>query len=121
MFGDHIRYILLVGFDIMLLLLMMQLEKLGFIPLDKKSDVFATFKKWKYLVENEIGRRLKCLISDNGGGYCNKEFDNYYSYHGICREKRALGTQQENGVLERMNKTIMEHARCMRLHAGFPL
>ena len=24
-------------------------------------------------------------------------------------------------MLERMNRTIMEHARCMRLHARFPL
>ena len=27
----------------------------------------------------------------------------------------------ENGVLERMNRTIMERARCMRLHAILPL
>jgi hypothetical protein len=30
-------------------------------------------------------------------------------------------TPQENGVSERMNKTIMERARSMRLHAGLPL
>ena len=36
-------------------------------------------------------------------------------------EKTVPRTPQENGVLERMNKTIMEHARCMRLHAGLPL
>ena len=28
---------------------------------------------------------------------------------------------QENGVSERMNRTIMERARSMRLHARFPL
>jgi hypothetical protein len=33
----------------------------------QKYDVFDTFKKWKALVENEIGKRLKCLRSDNGG------------------------------------------------------
>ena len=27
----------------------------------KKSDVFNTFKKWKTLVENETGKKLKCL------------------------------------------------------------
>jgi hypothetical protein len=32
-----------------------------------------------------------------------------------------LGTPQENGVSERMNGTIMEHAKSMRLCAGFPL
>ena len=63
-----------------------------------KYDVFSTFKKWKALVENETEKGLKCLRSDNGGEYCNKEFDNYYSYHGIHREKTVPGTPQENGV-----------------------
>jgi hypothetical protein len=35
----------------------------------QKSDVFDTFKKWKSLVENETGKSLKCLRSDNGGEY----------------------------------------------------
>jgi transposase InsO family protein len=73
------------------------------------------------LVENETGKRLKFLRSDNGSEYCIKEFDYYCSYHGIHREKIVPGTPQENGVSERMNRTIMERERSMRLHAGFPL
>ena len=73
------------------------------------------------MIENETGKKLKCLRSDNGGEYCSEEFDNYCSYNGIRRQKTVLGTPQENGVLERMNRTIMECARCMRLHAGLPL
>jgi transposase InsO family protein len=87
----------------------------------QKSDVFDTFKKWKALVENETGKSLKCLRLDNGGEYCNKEFDYYCSYHGIHREKTVPRTPQENGVSERMNRTIMERARSMRLHASLPL
>jgi hypothetical protein len=45
----------------------------------------------------------------------------YCSYHGICREKTVLGTPQGNEVSERMNKTIMEHARSMRFHARLAL
>jgi len=33
--------------------------------IQNKSDVFDSFKKWKDLVENETGKRLKCPISDN--------------------------------------------------------
>jgi hypothetical protein len=73
------------------------------------------------LVENETRKRLKCLRSENGAEYCSKEFDDYCSYHGIHREKKVTRTPQENGVSERMNRTIMEHARSMRLHAGLPL
>ena len=86
-----------------------------------KSYVFSTFQKLKYLVENETGKRLKCLRYDNGGEYCSKDFDSYCSHSGIHREKEVPGTPQENGVLERINRMIMEHARCMRLHVGFPL
>ena len=53
---------------------MMQLEKFGFIAFDKNLMFFDTFKKWKALVENETGKNLKCLRSDNGGEYCSKEF-----------------------------------------------
>jgi hypothetical protein len=86
MYGDQLRYHLLAALIIMLLLLMMQLEKLGFIAFNKNM-MFDTFKKWKALVENETGKSLKCLRSDNGGEYYNKEFDDYCSYHGIRREK----------------------------------
>ena len=72
------------------------------------------------MVRNEAKKILRCLRYDNGGEYCSKVFDSYYSHNGIHREKTVPGTPQENDVSERMNRT-MERARCMRLHAGFPL
>ena len=35
--------------------------------IQNKSDVFDTFKKWKDLVEIEIGKKLKCIRSNIGG------------------------------------------------------
>ena len=48
-----------------------------------KSDVFDVFKKWKSLVENETGLKLKCLRSDNGGEYCSKESEECCAKNGI--------------------------------------
>ncbi|KAH9317745.1 hypothetical protein KI387_019514, partial [Taxus chinensis] len=59
--------------------------------------------------------------SNNGGEYCSNEFDDYCSKNGIHRKKMVPGTPQQNGVSERMNRTIMERARSMRLHARLPL
>jgi hypothetical protein len=42
--------------------------------LKNKSDTFATFKKWKAEVENQTGRKLKCLKTDNGTEYRDGEF-----------------------------------------------
>lgn len=71
----------------------------------------------KALVDNEIRKKLNCIKLDNGDKYSIKEFDSYFSYHGICREKKNLGSPQENGVSKMMNRTLMEHARSVRLHA----
>ena len=35
-------------------------------------------------------------------------------------EKTIPGTPQQNGVAERMNRTLNEHVRSIRLHAGRP-
>ena len=35
-------------------------------------------------------------------------------------EKTIPGIPQQNGMVERMNKTLNEHARSMRLHVGLP-
>ena len=38
--------------------------------LKNKSAVFSIFQIFKYLVENESGKKIKTLRSDNGGGIC---------------------------------------------------
>ena len=86
--------------------------------LRQKYDVFQTFKKWKCLVENETSKKLRCLRSGNGGEYCSKEFEGYCSTNGIYRHKTIPRTPQDNGVVERMNRIIMEHARSMWLYVG---
>ena len=64
---------------------------------------------------------MKCFKSDNGGEFCSNEFDSFCSHNGIRRIKVVPRTPQENGVAERMNRTILERARSMRIHARFPL
>ncbi|RVW92338.1 Retrovirus-related Pol polyprotein from transposon TNT 1-94 [Vitis vinifera] len=88
--------------------------------LKNKSDVFVTFKKWKAMVETETGLKVKCLRSDNGGEYIDGGFSEYCAAQGIRMEKTIPGTPQQNGVAERMNRTLNERARSMRLHAGLP-
>lgn len=88
--------------------------------LKNKSDVYGTFKKWKAIVENETGLRVKCLRSDTGGEYSDKDFKDYCAENEIRMEKTIPGTPQQNGVAEGMNRTLNERARSMRIHAGLP-
>ena len=78
--------------------------------LKKKSDVFTVFKQFRALVENITGRTVKCLRTDNGGEFTSKQFDNYCKDAGIERHKTTIYTPQQNGVAERMNRTLLERA-----------
>jgi hypothetical protein len=48
----------------------------------------------------------------------NSEFNSFCADHSIGRHKTVPGTLQQNGVAERMNRTILERVRCMLSNAG---
>ena len=75
------------------------------------------FKLWKDEVENQTRKKVKCLRIDNDIKYTNDEFRDFYEQHGIKRHFTVRKTPQQNGVVERMNRSIIEKARCLRLNA----
>ena len=85
-----------------------------------KSDVFATFKKWKAEVENQTGLSVKSLRTDNDGEYESQEFKEFCAEKGIRMIRTVPGRPEQNGIAERMNRTLNERARSMRLHAELP-
>nr|GEX64102.1 retrotransposon protein, putative, Ty1-copia subclass [Tanacetum cinerariifolium] len=76
--------------------------------LKHKDEVFPTFKEWKVLIENQIGKKIKKLRTDNGLEFCGESFNSLCRKYGISRHHTLVRTPQQNGVAERMNMTIME-------------
>ena len=70
------------------------------------------------MVEAETGLKVKCLRSDNGGEYIDGGFSEYCATHELRMEKTIPRIPQQNGVAERMNRTLNECARSMKLHPG---
>nr|GEU73717.1 retrovirus-related Pol polyprotein from transposon TNT 1-94 [Tanacetum cinerariifolium] len=48
------------------------------------------------------------------------EFEQLCIESGITRHLTVAGTSQQNGVAERMNKTLMDKVRCLLIHSGLP-
>jgi hypothetical protein len=88
--------------------------------LKNKSEAFAKFIIWKVEVENQTGRKIKCLRTDNRIEYKDGDFLKFCEEHGIKRHFTVWKTTQQNGVAERLNRTITETARCLRLNAELP-
>jgi len=87
--------------------------------LKEKSEAFKVFKEWTTLLENQTGKKIKRLRTDNGLEFCNHQFDEFCKAEGIARHKTMVNTPQQNGVAERMNNTLLERARCMLSNASF--
>ena len=86
----------------------------------KKDEVFEKFKHWKAEVENSTGFKLKILRSDNGGEYSSTVFKNFLKDEGVVHQKTIPKTPEQNGVSERMNRTLMESVRSMLHDAKLP-
>ena len=54
--------------------------------------------------------KIKCLRSDNGGEFNSNEFDEFCEKHVIKRQFSTTKTPQQNGVVERKNRTVQEAA-----------
>ncbi|CEG38559.1 FOG: Transposon-encoded proteins with TYA, reverse transcriptase, integrase domains in various combinations [Plasmopara halstedii] len=65
------------------------------------------------LYENQWGARLSCLRSDNGTEFVNKTTAEICQQNEIVHQRSVPYSPKQNGVAERMNRTIMETARSM--------
>jgi transposase InsO family protein len=81
--------------------------------LKEKDEVFEKFKIFKALTETQIGKRLKAVRSNRGGYFMSRDFKEFCDEHGIKREYTIPRTPQQNGVVERQNRTVQEMARSM--------
>ncbi|KAK3038231.1 hypothetical protein RJ639_030840 [Escallonia herrerae] len=85
-----------------------------------KSEVFNVFKQWKARVKNQTSKKLKYFKSDNGMEYKDDEFLQFCKDKGIIKHFSVKRTLEQNRVAERMNRTLLGRARCMRLNADLP-
>ncbi|KAH9662167.1 hypothetical protein KPL70_024758 [Citrus sinensis] len=95
-------------------------RKVWIYILKTKDQALEKFKVWKSLVENQSGFKLKCLRTDNGLEFCSKEFEEFCQKHGIKRHKTVRFTPQQNGLAERMNRTLVDKTRCMLINSKLP-
>ena len=82
----------------------------------KKSETFNCFIKYHKMAETHTGTKLKVLRTDNGGEYLSNAFKSYLDQHGVMHQTTIAYTPQQNGVAERMNRTLVDLVRSM-LHA----
>ena len=78
-----------------------------------KSEVHGIFKKFAKRAQNEFDVKIKRVRSDNGTEFKNTNIEEFLDEEGIKHEFSVPYTRQQNGVVERKNRTLIEAARAM--------
>ena len=73
-----------------------------------KNDVFHEFSKICRKIQNEKGFTISCIRSDHGREFENVEFESFCDEQEIEHTFSAPRTPQQNGVVERKNRTLQE-------------
>jgi transposase InsO family protein len=85
-----------------------------------KDETLDVFRRFRALVENQSGKRIKVLRTDGGGEYTSKNFESFCIENGVEYEVTTPYTPQHNGLDERRNRIILDMARCMVKHMNLP-
>nr|GEV49336.1 retrovirus-related Pol polyprotein from transposon TNT 1-94 [Tanacetum cinerariifolium] len=81
--------------------------------LKSKDEALGMFQKFCVLVENKTGVKVKTLRTDRGVEFNSKAFTKYCDDTGLKHHFTAPYSPQQNGVMERRNRSVIEMARSM--------
>ena len=77
------------------------------------SEAQGIVKKFIRRAQNEFELKIKNVRSDNGSKFRNTNVEIFFDEEGIKHEFSAPYTPQQNGIVERKNRTLIEAARTM--------
>jgi transposase InsO family protein len=81
--------------------------------LQEKSQTQETLKEFLRRAQNKFGLRIKKIRSNNGTEFKNSQIEGFLEEEGIKHEFSSPYTPQQNGVVERKNRTLLDMARTM--------
>ncbi|KAG8909153.1 hypothetical protein FRC01_007101, partial [Tulasnella sp. 417] len=90
------------------------------VPMKKKSEASDAIKAYIRTAEKQTGKKVKIIRDDKGGEYMSKELQQFLDERGIIREKTVRATPSQNGVAERLNRTLAEGIVAMLHQANLP-
>jgi transposase InsO family protein len=81
--------------------------------LQERTQTQETLKKFLRRAQNEFGLRIKNITSVNGTEFKNFQIEGFLEEECIKHEFSSPYTPQQNSVVERKNRTLMDMARTM--------
>ncbi|KAL3358627.1 hypothetical protein AABB24_015633 [Solanum stoloniferum] len=85
-----------------------------------KSDVSSLLKYFFTEVKTRFGKKIQRVRRDNVFEFFNSTCNEFSKLHGVIHESSCLHTPQQNGVVERKHRHILDITKAIKFQADFP-
>ena len=85
-----------------------------------KNEAFDKFLLFFRRVQMVHGAKVAAIQTDHGDEFKNNSFDEFCDEQGIKHQYSSPRTPEQNGVVERKNRVLIEMARTMLAESGLP-
>ncbi|KAK1425214.1 hypothetical protein QVD17_20561 [Tagetes erecta] len=89
--------------------------------LKSKDQVFQSIESFFYLVQTQFGKVIKVCRSDNGTEFTNNKLQLFFNKNGVIHQTSCAYTPQQNGIVERKHRHLLNTARSLMFQGGLPL
>ncbi|GJT81289.1 integrase, catalytic region, zinc finger, CCHC-type containing protein [Tanacetum coccineum] len=89
--------------------------------LRSKDEVPEFLIKFLKMIQVRLNVTVQNIITDNGTEFVNQTLRAYYEDVGISHQTSVARSPQQNGIVERHNRTLVEAARTMLIFSKAPL
>lgn len=89
--------------------------------LKSKDEVYLNIKVFFNLLKNQFGKTVKIFRSDNGTEFLNDNVDLFFKENGIIHQTSCTYTPQQNGIVERKHRHLLNVSRSLMFQGGIPL
>jgi len=86
-----------------------------------KSNAFSLLESFILFVANQFDAQVKIIRSDNGQEFGDNHAIAFYTSKGIIHQTSCVDTPQQNGIVERKHKQLLEVARALMFQSKVPL
>ncbi|GJU80865.1 putative RNA-directed DNA polymerase [Tanacetum coccineum] len=89
--------------------------------LKSKTEVFYNIMVFYNLIKTQFKKNIKVFRSDNGTEFVNQQFSGFCESNGIIHQTSCSYTPQQNGIVERKHRHLLNVARPLLFQGGIPL
>ncbi|KAD6794434.1 hypothetical protein E3N88_05330 [Mikania micrantha] len=86
-----------------------------------KDEVFSNITNFYELIKTQFDKNIKVFRSDNGTEFVNKSFTQFCIAKGIFHQTSCVYTPQQNGIVERKHRHLLNVAQSLLFQGGLPL